>query len=245
MTTNLLPNLILNARANTISDFEGLDSLQHCVDKNHFISYPYKVVYEYNSRGFRDNEWPDTMDNLREAIWCLGDSFTVGLGSPVEHTWPRCLQSLSSKRIINISMNGASNMWISRRAIDIIQGIKPKTIILHWSYLHRRESTVDTSVDDEQRRMHTSGTESTAEDDIENVVECVLNVEKNKNNTNVIHSFIPNPCAADIMHRFKQRINDLPISSIGIVGRIDQARDGCHYGLLTATKISNQLSLII
>ena len=36
-------------------------------------------------------------------------------------------------------MDGASNAWIARKTVDILTEINPKYIILHWSYLHRRE----------------------------------------------------------------------------------------------------------
>jgi hypothetical protein len=39
-------------------------------------------------------------------------------------------------------MDGASNNWISRKTIDILQKINPYYIVIHWSYLHRRELDV-------------------------------------------------------------------------------------------------------
>ena len=72
----------------------------------HFLSYDYPINYQHNSRGFRDSEWPNDLDNI---IWCVGDSFTKGLGAPVEHTWPSILQNKTNKRCLNVSINGASN----------------------------------------------------------------------------------------------------------------------------------------
>jgi hypothetical protein len=121
-------------------EYSGMDCYEDCLDKNHFKNYPYHVEYQYNSRGFRDQEWPDTPEELKNAIWCVGDSFTVGLGSPVEHTWPWLLQKQTERRVINISMDGASNNWIARKTINILQKINPYYIVIHWSYLHRREA---------------------------------------------------------------------------------------------------------
>jgi hypothetical protein len=135
----ILPDFILPSRQNQIWAESGIDSLKECLDKKHFKSYPYPIEYRYNSRGFRDSEWPEDINELQNAIWCIGDSFTVGLGSPIEHTWPHILQQQIRNRTINISLDGASNNWIARKAIDVINTIAPSLIIIHWSYIHRRE----------------------------------------------------------------------------------------------------------
>lgn len=138
----ILEDFILPSRANQHWKYSGIDSLELCLDKKYFKEYPYHVSYDYNSRGFRDVEWPDTIQELQKAIWCVGDSFTVGLGSPVEHTWPYRLNQSLGYRTINVSMDGASNDWIFRKAIDIVNKIKPKVLIVHWSYVERAESSI-------------------------------------------------------------------------------------------------------
>ena len=139
----ILPDLVLSSRQNQIWSESGMDSLELCKNKRHFKSYPHQVEYRYNSRGFRDVEWPNNIDELKNAIWCVGDSFTIGLGAPVEHTWPCILQKRLGIKTINVSMDGASNTWISRKSKDILQIINPKTLIIHWSYLNRREISDD------------------------------------------------------------------------------------------------------
>ena len=140
----MLADLILHSRVNQTWNFSGMDSPEECMNKLHFARYPHKVIYNYNSRGFRDREWPD---NLQDAIWCIGDSFTVGLGAPIEHTWPYLLEQRTGQRTINVSMDGAANDWISRRTVDIIKEIDPKKIIVHWSYLQRREADDATALE--------------------------------------------------------------------------------------------------
>ena len=136
----ILSDLFLPTRQNQIWSDSGMDSIEHCSDKKHFKSYPHTVEYKYNSRGFRDHEWPD---DLKNAVWCLGDSFTVGLGCPLEHTWPYLLQKRQGARTINVSMDGASNDWIARRSLDILQQIAPDKLIIHWSHVNRREISTD------------------------------------------------------------------------------------------------------
>ena len=143
----ILPDFILPSRVNQCWQHSGMDSLEHCFNKKHFKSYPYSITYQYNNRGFRDAEWPESTDELQNSVWCVGDSFTVGLGSPREHTWTHLLQQIYGSRTINVSMDGASNNWIARKSIEILQKINPKQLIIHWSYIARRELDIATGLD--------------------------------------------------------------------------------------------------
>jgi hypothetical protein len=139
----LLPELYLPSRVNQHWLESGIDSLELCPNREHFLSYPHKVEYHYNSRGFRDAEWPD---DLSDVIWCIGDSFTVGIGSPLEHTWPYMLQQRLRRRVINVSMDGTSNNWIARIAVAILTQFPQANIVVQWSFLHRRELSVEESL---------------------------------------------------------------------------------------------------
>jgi hypothetical protein len=150
----ILPDLVLPSRANGNWQYSGIDCLEHCRDQQHFLAYGHHVDYAFNSRGFRDQEWPTDMDELRSAIWCVGDSFTVGIGQPIQHTWPYLLSKATGRRTVNVSMGGASNDWIFRRARDIQSTLSP-TVVVMWSYTHRCE-LADADLDDEQRRVPVS-----------------------------------------------------------------------------------------
>jgi len=140
---NVLPDLKLQFKANQCWQYSGGDTPERFQktreDKQRFSDYPYKIEYKYNSRGFRDAEWPDSLDELKNAIWCIGDSFTAGIGQALENTWPQVLAQATGRRTINVSMDGASNNWISRRTCDIIRSINPKNLVVMWSYIERRE----------------------------------------------------------------------------------------------------------
>ena len=185
----ILPDFILQSRQNQTWSESGIDSLKGCLDKEHFKSYPYQITYNYNSRGFRDTEWPDNITELRDSIWCIGDSFTVGIGSPLTHTWVNLLQGKLNQRCINVSMDGASNNWIARKAIQVLKTIKPKIIVIQWSYIQRGESD-DYSLTDETRRLRCWSS------DINKITEqnykLIAEVETYKHKCSVIHSSIPN-----------------------------------------------------
>lgn len=189
MSDQVLSNLVLPSRVNQCWQYSGIDSPEECLDKEFFFKYPHKISYQYNSRGFRDAEWPDTVVKLQNSIWCLGDSFTVGLGSPIEHIWPQVLQQQTGCRTINVSMDGASNDWIARKACNILQEVQPKTMILQWSYLHRRESP-NQNLTDEMRRIFAEDLDFSA--NLNNFLKCIDSVEQNKSGCQVIHSVIPN-----------------------------------------------------
>jgi len=143
----ILPNLILRSRIN------GIDNIERCHNKQHFLSYPHDITYCYNSRGFRDAEWPNNLKELQQAIWCVGDSFTVGIGSPLEHTWPWLLSEKTGQRTINFSLDGGSNDWMARCVNLIQKEIDPKNIVVMWSYVHRREHK-NQNWKMEDRRLH-------------------------------------------------------------------------------------------
>jgi hypothetical protein len=184
----ILPELILPSRVNQRWKFTGIDHIDRCLDKRHFLSYPHSITYSYNSRGFRDQEWPDTMQELRNAVWCIGDSFTVGIGSPLEHSWPSQLSNITNRCIINVSMDGASNEWIARTTENIVQVIDPAQIVIMWSYVHRREN-IDDQLDDEHRRIYSSN--CTDHNDWKNFLDCKKRVDLIANS---VHFTVPFFC---------------------------------------------------
>jgi len=184
----ILPSFKLPTRINQRWNYSGLDTVENCKDLEHFKNYPYTVNYEYNSRGFRDKEWPDSVDQLSDSIWCVGDSFTVGIGSPIEYTWVSILQNLCNRRGINISLDGASNFWIARRAIEILQTIKPKFMVIHWSYISRAEDSNEQLSDEERRIAYGILDDIAGINFLKNLVE---DVNKKNQSTKLCHSIIP------------------------------------------------------
>ena len=143
----IFKDFIIPSRANQVWQTTGMDSAELCRDPKHYQSYPHEIEYRYNDRGYRDDPWPDDLRVLQNAVWCIGDSFTVGIGSPRQHTWPYLLQQALGQRTINVSMDGASNNWIARRAVQVIKHLAPRVIVLHWSYVNRRETDVEIELD--------------------------------------------------------------------------------------------------
>jgi len=185
----ILLDLVLPSRINQCWQYSGIDSPGHCLDREHFKNYPHKIEYVYNSRGFRDSEWPESLQELQSAIWCMGDSFTVGFGSPYNFIWPQVLSRATGRRCINVSMDGASNDWISRRGQQIIKEIQPSWMVVLWSYVHRRESD-KIELRDEERRIY-SNKSDTELDNITNFVNCYSSLKNCSPNVDIFNGAIP------------------------------------------------------
>lgn len=229
----ILNDFVFPSKINMQAKFSGIDNFDQALNKEHFTNYPYEVDYKYNSRGLRDQEWPTNLIELQKAIWCLGDSFTVGIGMTYEHTWPYLLANKLSKRTINVAIDGASNEWIADKAIEIITLISPENLVIHWSYSHRRQKPKSTEFNDDHQRQiwYESEPESA---DVEFTKLQLARVEQVKGKTKVVHSFIP------YFHKNEQILymilkRHLPNASIIVpFQQLDYARDYHHYGKLTS-----------
>lgn len=216
----------VRTKINAVFSYSGLDSIEHCRNKEWFYSYPYKIEYRYNSRGFRDSEWPA---DLKNAIWCIGDSFTVGIGCPREHTWPFLLAKETGLTTINISMDGASNDWISNMSNLVARLVNPIKIIHQWSYTHRRGLS-----------GMVSHIKSTEEEDVLNFVSAVAQTQNNLSIHSMIPKFEPVDTKDAPLREYdiaKNALRNMELTRVVYDNdQLDYARDYHHYDLLTAKK---------
>ncbi len=203
--------------------YSGLDSPETCVNKKHFLDYKKNVDYKFNSWGCRDNEPPT---NLQQLIWCVGDSFTVGLGQPFEEIWPQLLEKEIKIRCMNISQDGCPNDVIATRAIEILQNHNPKKIIILWSFFHRR------FIDGNFLHFHTK---SNAENDLKNFLSNFNKVNQYKNVLNyVIPGAFIDQNAIALEDLELQKLLDMKLNvPIKVVKQLDKSRDGYHFDILT------------
>jgi len=225
-------NLIKPQFCNKQFDYSGIDNLKGCLDKKLFLQWPYPVTYNYNSRGFRDQEWPQ---DLNSSVWCIGDSFTVGIGSCFEHTWPQALNQRSQRSVINVSMDGASNEWIARTACDAYDLAQPRNIVIMWSYLHRRENS-NLDLLDLDRRLHS--VRSTIHQDFENLSMCRKQVHNHCVSSNLIELVIPN-----FVNDIDQHCDFL--TNVIKVEYLDRARDGHHFDIVTSEWVAKQVQNLL
>jgi len=150
----MLSDLYIPSRINQHWKYSGIDTREKCLNVEVFDQYPYEIDYQYNTRGLRDREWPET--DLDRAVWCIGDSFTVGIGTPREHTWVYQLEQQLNRRCINVSLDGSSNDWIARRLSQILHQVQPQTVVVMWSYINRREAEITEIVNEKWKQFFDS-----------------------------------------------------------------------------------------
>jgi hypothetical protein len=234
---NVLTEFVLTSTANLFEVTCGIDTLEHCKDDVHYRAYAKNIIYAYNKCGYRDEEWPTELNN---NIWCVGDSFTSGLGQPQDETWAKLVEKHVGERTINVSMNGASNDWIARRVQAIIDNFSPSIILIQWSYCHRRENK-DVTLTDESRRIHfvdPIGVREKFADmqqlDKLNCIANILNI-KSQESTQVVHSFVPKFARPDDAEFIYDELTKHNINFFPEQLQVDFARDGFHYDILTAS----------
>lgn len=204
---------------------------------DHFNNYEKEIYYSYNSRGFRDNEWPQDLINTPIIF---GDSFILGLGQPKEERLSDLLKA------INFSMDGASNDWISRNAIRYLNLVRPTKAVVSWSYIQRRENK-DNKLSDTERRLPYIN--SSPKEDLDNLYYNMLELEKVSinNSINLVHIFVPGFArvaegkiktgSPNTVKYIKQKVK----KCVDFHHYIDYARDGHHYDILTAMKYKNEI----
>lgn len=177
--------------ANYSSKTSGMDhpDKSGCTSKD-WHAYPIQNFdYQFNSWGFRAPEYENLIG--KPVNICLGDSFTVNVGGPIEHSWQHQLQQNFDIPTINLGMDGAGNDTIRivyERACDVFD---VKNTFVMYSYLHRRIEY--------KQGVYYRG---------EHIPDDVLNFEyfKQQRLDNVYESVIPYWCHSDAeLEYFKQQ----------------------------------------
>ena len=203
----------------------GLDSLDQCYSKSLFKNFPHSVSYQFNSLGYRDR---DISEYIKNPVIVIGDSFTVGLGLPNEMTYPCLLEKLIHHQVLNFSLNGASNTWISRKLELILKYFSPMAVIVHYTFSARRELDEPTWTDDERTLSEPIYT------DQENYNDWLTNHKKIQAlvvDIPTLYSFIPH------WHTDVDQVRNLE-NCIRFT-QIDLARDGFHYGVQTSKNLAD------
>jgi hypothetical protein len=223
-------NIIIPRYANLTCSELGHDSPQHVGNK--FCNYT-PVQYHFNANGFRTHDFSE-IDS--DCILVFGDSFTLGLGTNIENRFTDVMQQQLGLKVFNISLNGASNDWIARRVVDMLNFVQPRAVVIHYTFSHRREHADTTWFDDERTLCEPQYT------DLENF----YNWQKNFNlivNTvghiPLIHSFIPT------WHTTLIDYLDIPGKVLPPVALLDTARDGFHYGIKTHQRLAHKLTNLL
>jgi hypothetical protein len=133
-------------------------------------------------------------------------------------------------------MDGASNNWISRKIVELVNTITPKAIVVQWSFINRRERVLSPGeVDSDEGRRIQYREDFTYEDDLQNTLECIDRATHACEiaETKLIHSFIPEFIDSENINTFFFNFNKSGKSWVPLLKK-DIARDGLHYDVETA-----------
>jgi len=222
--------LEIKKNANLRLKFSGLDSYEFCLDQKYFKDYKKNISYNYNSRGFRDLEWPN---DLSDVVWCVGDSFTVGLGQPFEETWPFLLEKNIGKRCLNLGEDGCSNDTIALRTKEIINLYNPKILIVMWSYFSRRRVN--------NKDVWYFKKDFGAKKDFENFYKNFYSINTLK--SNIIHLLVPNAFIDNtersilLLDKKFKLLKGNQINKILQFNQLDYSRDYHHFDIKTSKYI--------
>lgn len=139
-----------NSRANKtfVAPF-GIDDPEKCLNtKTEWQNYFLKdFTYEFNSWGFRGNDYSQYKN--QPVNICLGDSFTLNIGGPIEHSWPSQLSKYFDIPTLNFGVDGAGNDLIYLLYQYLLDCFDVQNTFVMYSFFHRRydninkQSTVD------------------------------------------------------------------------------------------------------
>jgi hypothetical protein len=124
--------------ANYSNNTSGLDHPdQSYRTTEDWYAYPVQDFdYQFNSWGFRGSEYDQYIG--KPVNICLGDSFTVNVGGPIEHSWCRQLAQHLNIPTLNLGMDGASNDAIKLVYDRACKIFDVQNTFVMYSYLHRR-----------------------------------------------------------------------------------------------------------
>ena len=141
-------------KANFKSKYSGADDpsqIHSASPTGWFENYPVQDFdYQFNSWGFRGPEYDQFVGTSVNI--CLGDSFTVNVGGPVEHGWAYQLQDHLDLPTLNLAMDGAGNDAIRIVYDRAIKLFNVQQTFVMYSFFHRR-------LDDDKEFTHYGRTE--------------------------------------------------------------------------------------
>jgi hypothetical protein len=207
--------------ANMSCDTLGLDSLEHCFDKQHFLSYG-PVLYDFNELGYRHS---NHLAYCGDEILAIGDSFTLGLGVNQSDTWPEQLSQLLDYPVLNFSLNGASNDWIARKTELLLKYFSPRCVIVHYSFSHRREGKQSDWTDAERTLCDANHSD-----------------QENQKNWQSNRDRLIQACGTTpLIHTAIVNWHTESIPGVLVPAQTDWARDRFHYGPITHRQFATSL----
>jgi hypothetical protein len=97
------------------------------------------ITYKFNSHGFRADEFNST----DSSVVFIGCSHTLGVGLPVESTWPYIVSAKLRLKNYNLGVGGSSNDTAFRLTHYWLEQLKPSLVIFLSAERTRSELHID------------------------------------------------------------------------------------------------------
>lgn len=146
-----IPGVILKktrqVRNKTFQAPFGMDDPEKCeLGKEYWHTHPVQNFdYKFNGWGCRDHDYDQYLkENSNQLVnLCIGDSYTMNIGGPQEHSWPQLLEDRLGVPSVNIANDGMSSYYF-RDAIDKIKSIvNVDQVFVLYNALDDSGATVD------------------------------------------------------------------------------------------------------
>ena len=122
--------------ANTVAEFMPTDTKEHFEQLCEVAEYreyfqqqgwlePGAITYKFNNYGFRCDDFDD-----RDCMIALGCSFTIGIGLPLESTWPQLVGQTLGLVPYTLAWGGTSADTCFRLAEYWIPQLMPKALFM-------------------------------------------------------------------------------------------------------------------
>lgn len=111
----------------------GVDTPADCLlGEDYWHAYPIRNYnYVYNSWGFRDHDFEQHVG--KEVNICIGDSDTVNIAGPVDHSWPRQLGQYFDIPTLNFGIDGLSFSDIDSMLTKIRSNFRVKRVFILYN----------------------------------------------------------------------------------------------------------------
>jgi hypothetical protein len=112
--------------------WSGTDDIQ-----NQDPNWIFPITYKFNKNGFRTHEFDHATEKINLALGC---SQTLGIGLPVEMTWPFLIEKETNIKTYNLGLGGASSDTVARLLTNISSLFNIHSVYILWPTYNRFEN---------------------------------------------------------------------------------------------------------
>jgi len=184
-----------------------------------------QIVYEFNSHGFR----ADQFNTTQASLVSLGCSHTFGVGCNIENTWAHLVSSALNLKNFNLGVGGSSNDTAFRLAQYWIPKLNPRIVVFLSTEKTRFElHNATDQIQDLSVWNKFSNTDQFYQHWITNEINCAMNYSKN-------YLAIKQLCVGQGIKFVHENFDNF------VLLNVDRARDLQHFGSKTNRRFADKV----